>query len=112
MTNRPDHYATLGVPPSATPAEITHAYHALLHRHHPDTRPQHDETQTVVSDTALQQVLAAYTVLHNPTRRADYDRQISPPTHQPRRRQQPPNRYGENAQPPIIAGPVRWHQPH
>ena len=113
MTKRPDLYAILGVPPSATQAEISHAYRALLHQHHPDTRPQDDESQGAESDTALEQVLAAYAVLHNPARRADYDRQFTTPAHQARRApQQPLNHHGERSQPPIIAGPVRWHRTH
>ena len=77
-TERPDLYAILGVAPSATQAEISHAYRAMLRRHHPDTRDPADEAQSAMSDAALQQVLAAYTVLGDPTRRADYDRQAKP----------------------------------
>ena len=109
-SKRPDLYAILGVPPSATQAELSHAYRALLRRHHPDTRAPDDEPQNAASDTTLQQVLAAYTVLHDPARRADYDRQTRPPAHPARRQPQPPaNRHGAYGQPPIIAGPVRWH---
>lgn len=71
MTKRPDLYAILGVPPNATQAAISHAYRALLRRHHPDTRVRVDDSQSAVSDTTLQQVLAAYTVLHDAVRRAD-----------------------------------------
>src|SRR4030095_13045867 len=37
-TERPDLYAILGLAPSATQAEISHAYRSLLRQHHPDTR--------------------------------------------------------------------------
>jgi DnaJ-class molecular chaperone len=113
-TKRPDLYAILGVPPSATQAEISHAYRTLLRHHHPDTRAPDDESQSADSDATLQQVLAAYTVLHDPARRADYDRETRPPVHPARPRpQQPPNRHREYGQPPIIAGPVQWHRaPH
>jgi hypothetical protein len=50
-------------------------------------------------------------VLRDPTRRADYDREVRSHTHpvaQPP--QQPPNRYGTHRQPPIVAGPVYWHR--
>lgn len=112
-TERANLYAILGVAPSATQAEISHAYRALLRRHHPDTRDPADETQSATSDAALQQVLAAYTVLGDPTRRADYDRQDKPDW-RPRR---PPGqsriKYAAGRQPPIVAGPVRWHRgPH
>ena len=110
MTKRPDLYAILGVPPSATQAEISHAYRALLRRHHPDTRAP-DDARQAESDTALQQVLAAYTVLHDPARRADYDRESKTQAHHVRRGpQRPPNHHSESSQPPIIAGPVRWHR--
>ena len=83
-TERADLYVTLGVRPSATQAEISHAYRALLRRYHPDTRPD-DESQNATSDAALQHVLAAYTVLHDPRQRADYDRRRRPPAPQHRR---------------------------
>ncbi|HZC54073.1 MAG TPA: J domain-containing protein [Mycobacterium sp.] len=73
-TEQPDLYAMLAVAPSATQAEISHAYRALLRQHHPDTRAPDDESRSAMSDTTLQQVLAAYTVLHDPAGRADYDR--------------------------------------
>lgn len=111
MTKRPDLYAILGVAPSATQAEISQAYRALLRRHHPDTRAPDDESQGVVSDAALQQVLAAYTVLHDPARRADYDQEFqTQPRHFRRGPQQGADHNRENGQPPIIAGPVRWHR--
>ena len=113
-TGRPDLYAILGVARNATQAEIIHAYRALLRRHHPDTRAPDDESHGAVSDTTLQQVLGAYTVLRDPIRRADYDRETTPPPHQTRRRpQQPANRCGDYNRSPITAGPVRWHRaPH
>jgi DnaJ-class molecular chaperone len=76
-----DHYAILGVDPDATDAQITHAYRVLLRRHHPDTRDvaATDGDQAATEDTRLQYVLAAYTVLHDPRRRADYDRYRRPP---------------------------------
>lgn len=108
---QPDLYAILGVSPSATPAQIRSAYRALLHRHHPDTRSPEDESHGAGSDTALQQVLAAYTVLRNPARRADYDRETTAPRHPARpRRQHAPNNIDAYDQPPIVAGPVRWHR--
>jgi DnaJ-class molecular chaperone len=110
MTKRPDLYAILGVPPSATQAEISHAYRALLRHHHPDTRIPGDQSQSAGSDTTLRQVLAAYTVLHDPARRADYDQQAKPPAHHAPRQPQQPNHNRTYSQPPIIAGPVRWHR--
>jgi molecular chaperone DnaJ len=77
-----DHYAILGVDPDATDAQITHAYRVLLRRHHPDTRVATDGDQAATEDTRLQHVLAAYTVLHDPRQRADYDRHRRPPAPQ------------------------------
>ena len=67
----PDPYLVLGVSPTATQAEITHAYRTRLRAHHPDTRHA-PSPQT--ADEHLRQVLAAYALLRDPARRADYDR--------------------------------------
>jgi DnaJ-class molecular chaperone len=110
-TERPDLYAVLGVPSTATQAEISHAYRAQLRHHHPDTRAAADETQGAVSDARLQDVLAAYWVLRDAARRADYDREARPRTSPARRRpQQAPDHDRPYSEPPIIAGPVRWHR--
>ena len=70
----PDPYLVLGVPPTATQAEITHAYRTHLRAHHPDTR--HTPPSRTADDN-LRQVLAAYALLRDPARRADYDRLIA-----------------------------------
>ena len=123
-----DPYLVLGVSPTATQAEITHAYRTRLRAHHPDTR------QTPASQTAdehLRQLLAAYALLRDPTRRADYDRATAqtakPPPHSPTgprpadrprtRAIQIPITYRnattpatDVAAPPLRAGPVRRHR--
>ncbi len=53
----PNPYLVLGVSPTATQAEITHAYRTRLRAHHPDTRHT-PPSQT--ADDDLRQVLAAY----------------------------------------------------
>jgi curved DNA-binding protein CbpA len=108
---RPDLYAILGVAPLATQAEISHAYRVLLRRHHPDTRAPADDSQGAVSDATLQQVLAAYAVLHDPAMRAEYDRQAGPRIRpSPRPAPQAADHFGAAyGQPPIVAGPVRWY---
>ena len=103
-TQPPDLYTVLGVPPTAAQAQISRAYRALLRRHHPDTRVASDESDRAVSDATLQQVIAAYSVLHDPVRRADYDRQNAAARPRPQRRVDDALR-----RPPIVAGPVRWH---
>jgi molecular chaperone DnaJ len=59
------HYATLGVRPDATAAEIRDAYRALARRHHPDREPASAETMAAINE--------AYRVLGEPSRRAVYD---------------------------------------
>jgi curved DNA-binding protein CbpA len=108
-TKRPDLYAILEIPPSATQAEISHAYRSLLRRHHPDTRQTGDNARATASDAALQQILAAYTVLRHPARRADYDREAKPRIHPaPAQSPQPPRHDRAYRQPPVVAGPVYW----
>jgi curved DNA-binding protein CbpA len=70
----PDPYLVLGVSPTATRAEITHAYRTHLRAYHPDTR---SAQSTHTADEHLRQVLAAYALLRDPARRAGYDRLIA-----------------------------------
>ena len=63
----PDWYGILGVDPSASDAEIGRAFRSLARRFHPDVGP--DPSEGNFSDVA-----AAWEVLGNPSRRADYDR--------------------------------------
>jgi len=72
MNEHSDPYAVLGVTSTATPAEIAHAFRAKLRSLHPDTR------SAAVGDAELREVLAAYGLLRDPDRRADYDRTATP----------------------------------
>jgi len=67
-SERPDHYAILGVSTTATPRQITHAYRALVRALHPDTATAPGDTRS-----RFTAVTTAYQVLHDPTRRAAYD---------------------------------------
>ncbi|MGW2378364.1 MULTISPECIES: J domain-containing protein [Kitasatospora] len=58
----------LGVAPSASARQITTAYRALVRLLHPDARPAERD-----SAERLDEVVAAYTVLHDPELRAVYD---------------------------------------
>ena len=59
-----DHYATLGVPRTATPDEIKRAFRKLASQHHPDKG----------GDTKkFQEIQAAYDTLGDAVKRADYD---------------------------------------
>jgi curved DNA-binding protein CbpA len=128
VRNHPNPYLVLGVSPTATQTEITHAYRTRLRAHHPDTRhPPPSQT----ADDDLRQVLAAYALLRDPARRADYDRAtahaatpppVSPhgPTpvdHPAAGRVEIPITYrttntatADAASPPLRAGPVRRHR--
>jgi DnaJ-class molecular chaperone len=123
MTSRlPDLYAILGVAPDASPDEISHAYRSLLRRHHPDTRA--GDEPAAASDSALQDVFSAYAVLRDPARRAAYDSEHDnePATASSRDAEHDVAarsaadgpvpvraRHPLAPQPPIVAGPVRWH---
>ena len=128
VREHPDPYLVLGVSPTATPAEITHAYRDRLRAHHPDTRhPPASKT----ADDDLRQVVAAYALLRDPARRADYDRATAhtatPPPHRPHGPtpvDRPPigpveipinyrttnTAAADVAAPPLRAGPVRRHR--
>ena len=61
------HYATLGLPASATTAEIRQAYRELVWLTHPDRTPD------PAAHVRYLAVNEAYEVLSNPSRRASYD---------------------------------------
>jgi curved DNA-binding protein CbpA len=71
----------LGVPSTATQAEITRAYRQRVRAHHPDTR---SSQRPPTAADGLQQVLDAYAVLRDPARRANYDRRAAARANQPR----------------------------
>ena len=62
-----DFYDVLGVPPTASPKEITRAYRKLARELHPDTRTSGG------NDDRFKQVTAAYEVLGDEGRRREYD---------------------------------------
>ena len=64
---RPDPYAVLGVPATATQIEIRAAYRAAARRLHPDAGGSAD---------AMQRLNTAWHVLQDPARRAAYDRSL------------------------------------
>ncbi|MDI3314882.1 MAG: J domain-containing protein [Mycobacterium sp.] len=106
-----DPYTVLGVSPTATQDEITRAYRRQLRTFHPDSRRDPANTG---ADEKLQEILAAYALLRDPCRRAEYDRSAHPVKHAgtptgPVRivvtRVQP-----RDDRPPLWAGPVRWHR--
>lgn len=72
MSQQPDYYAVLGVPPDATPEEIQRAYRQLARRYHPDTN------NTTGALERFLEIQEAYQVLSDPQRRAAYDATLPP----------------------------------
>jgi curved DNA-binding protein CbpA len=68
-----DHYSLLGVPFTATHAEITRAYRRAMKRAHPDR--QHPERR-LASEELARRLNAAYSILSDPLKRQAYDRTI------------------------------------
>lgn len=66
-----DYYATLGVPRNASEADIKKAYRKLAREHHPDVAGPEGEAR-------FKDVAAAYEVLGNADKRAQYDRGVDP----------------------------------
>lgn len=108
-----DLYRVLGVDKDATPDEISSAYRSLLRHHHPDTRTAGHEV-AAVSDAALQDVIAAYRVLHDPDTRAAYDKRMRPgqrlPVAPPPVPSDVATGFPSAPEPPLRAGPVRWQR--
>ncbi|MGK2852394.1 MAG: DnaJ domain-containing protein, partial [Candidatus Limnocylindrales bacterium] len=64
-----DYYAVLGVPRTASQAEIKKAFRKLARQHHPDTKPG-----DVAADRRFKEVNEANAVLSDPDKRGLYDR--------------------------------------
>jgi molecular chaperone DnaJ len=60
-----DYYKALGVPQTATEADIRRAYRKLAKQHHPDAHPGSEER--------FKEISVAYDVLSDPTKRKEYD---------------------------------------
>jgi DnaJ-class molecular chaperone len=74
----PDPYAVLNVARTVSPAQLVHAYRNQLRRHHPDMRPPSTPDEALTHDQELRRAIAAYALLRDPVRRADYDRRHQP----------------------------------
>jgi DnaJ-class molecular chaperone len=100
-----DPYTVLGVlSPTATHAEITHAYRRHLRDQHPDVSSQESNPD---ANERLRQILAAYTLLRDRTRRAVYDR--AHPNHEDTGPVHIPVTHLDSTgdESPLRAGPVR-----
>jgi DnaJ domain len=103
-----DAYGVLEVSPTATQGEITRAYRQQLRDCHPDRRAGEPNYG---ADERLRQILAAYAMLRDPHRRADYDRVH----HVPKANPEIPIRINQirpagEVEPSLWVGPVRWHR--
>ncbi|MBW1918176.1 MAG: molecular chaperone DnaJ [Deltaproteobacteria bacterium] len=63
-----DAYEILGVKKTASEAEIKKAYRKLARKHHPDVNPNDPE-----AEARFKEITAAYNILSDPQRRAEYD---------------------------------------
>jgi curved DNA-binding protein CbpA len=109
-----DAYAVLGVARDASPAEIGRAYRREVRRHHPDTAAP--EVEDDARRRELGRVQAAYDVLRDPGRRAEYDRRHvvprAPVTTVPSGGAVSVRvTVTTRGEPPLRAGPVRWERP-
>jgi curved DNA-binding protein CbpA len=66
----PTHYGVLRITQDAPPEVIRAAYKALSQKWHPDRNPSPE------AGAIMQAINAAYAVLSDPSRRADYDRSL------------------------------------
>jgi len=69
MVDVRDYYETLGVPRTATPAEIKKAFRKLAREHHPDKKPGDK-----VAEQRFKDINEANEVLSDPAKRTKYDR--------------------------------------
>lgn len=72
MTAFPDHYAALGIDPSADQEVIAAAYRALAKKYHPDT----GATTGTASAERFAEIQQAYEVLGSPEGRSRYDLEL------------------------------------
>ena len=68
-----DHYATLGVPRTASTEDIKKAFRLLAHKHHPDKGG---------NEATFKRITAAYAIIGNDKNRAQYDIAFAARTYQ------------------------------
>jgi hypothetical protein len=73
------HYEVLGVTRSASADQIRRAHRQLAQLLHPDRLGQAGAAERTLAERRMREVNAAWTVLSDPGRRADYDRSLRPP---------------------------------
>lgn len=75
-----DHYAVLGLPPTATTSEIRAAHRRLALELHPDRHSGSTPADRAAAAARMAEVNAAASVLLDPARRRAYDAQRRPPS--------------------------------
>src|SRR4249920_2635311 len=63
-----DYYAVLGVPRTASPAEVKKAFRKLARQHHPDAKPG-----DTAAERRFKEINEANEVLSDPAKRRQYD---------------------------------------
>lgn len=70
------HYQVLGVPDSAGAEQIRRAHRQLARVLHPDRQGGASPAEQSLAERRMREINAAWTVLSDPSRRRDYDRQL------------------------------------
>ncbi|MEY9857048.1 DnaJ-class molecular chaperone [Catenulispora sp. GAS73] len=109
----PDFYAILGVAADADAEQIKAAFRQLARALHPDAATAH-ATGRESSPERLTQVVTAWRILHDPAKRAAYDRTRAQATPDTAAWPSPgahehTNSGSEHGQAPLIAGPTVIH---
>jgi tetratricopeptide (TPR) repeat protein len=68
-----NYYEILGLPPTATPAEIKTAYIELAKKYHPDKQMGKSAVAQKLAEDKFKQISQAYEILKNSEQRGDYD---------------------------------------
>lgn len=71
------HYHTLRIPKEASAERVKRSYRSLVKACHPDQFPSGSEAQAEAEER-IREINAAYAVLSNPHKRANYDSKLNP----------------------------------